>query len=166
MVQVLDTYMHRPYYPAQCEALEAGGLEKCRPEEFLHLPRDTTKSGRSGSKLKILTYFKFRWLGAMRVKGQNFPDSSQKGWDKIPLSTLESWMSSSTLGRTSVAKACSIGIFYLLNALDIPSTYMFSWSFLPNRLDSEEGRRTGGHKQMVQLDKRVKTSFQWWLWLK
>ena len=30
-----------------------------------------------------------------------------------------------------------------------------------NRLDEESGRSTGGHKQMVQLDKRVKTPFKW-----
>ena len=30
-----------------------------------------------------------------------------------------------------------------------------------NRLDGESGRATGGHKQMVQLDKRVKTPFKW-----
>ena len=30
------------------------------------------------------------------------------------------------------------------------------------RLDEEVDRSTGGHKQMVQLDKRVKTPFRWW----
>merc|ERR1712130_401630 len=33
--------------------------------------------------------------------------------------------------------------------------------YINRRLDEENGRQTRGHKQMVQLDKRVKTSFQW-----
>jgi len=33
--------------------------------------------------------------------------------------------------------------------------------FINCRLDEEEGRRTRGHKQMVQLDKRVKKPFLW-----
>ena len=80
----------------------------------------------------------------MRVKAQNFPDSSQKGFNKIPQSTLGFWMSTSTAGKTSVV---------LLSCMSL--------SFPAHRLDEEEGRQTGGHKQMVQLDKRVKTKFQW-----
>lgn len=33
--------------------------------------------------------------------------------------------------------------------------------FINRRLDEEVDRSTGGHKQMVQLDKRVKTPFRW-----
>ena len=84
----------------------------------------------------------------MRVKAQNFPDSSQKGFNKIPLSTLDSWMSTSTAGETSPLYHHPSFKSILV---DIPA----------HRLDEEEGRQTGGHKQMVQLDKRVKTSFQW-----
>ena len=137
-------------FSAQCQATKAGRPEKCRSEEFLHVPCNPSQSGR------------------------NNPDSF---WSfDIPGCLVQRWPGHKVLallhGRHSTK---SPGQHWTPGWVHQPSVWfklvfwvsdeILLWDYVDTfglRLDEEVDRSTGGHKQMVQLDKRVKTPFRWW----